>query len=73
MENLQDSTPKTKEEIFLWIDNLRDSGITNMFGATPYIQERFSLTYPDARDILVEWMETYATRHTYLSGGQDNE
>lgn len=42
-----------------YLDKLRESGVTNMFGATPYIMDRFSVNKDDAKDILVEWMNTF--------------
>ena len=32
-----------KEEVFDYLDDLRDEGITNMFGARPYIESTFGL------------------------------
>jgi hypothetical protein len=51
-----------KEEYFDYLDNLRESGVTNMFGAAPYLQEAFDLTRTEAREILKEWMENYGKR-----------
>lgn len=42
-----------------YLDAVRDSGVTNMFGATSYVQTRFGLPKDKARDILVYWMETF--------------
>lgn len=42
------------EEYFGYLAKLRDSGVTNMWGATPYLQEEFGLTYKQASYILVE-------------------
>jgi hypothetical protein len=42
---------------FVFLNNLRDSGVTNMFGAAPYLQEEFDLSRQEAREILAEWME----------------
>lgn len=39
-----------------YLDKLRESGETNMFGATPYLQEEFGLDKQEAREILIEWM-----------------
>ena len=36
-----------KEEYFLFLDDLRESGVTNMFGAVPYL----TINYPVVRDI----------------------
>ena len=42
-----------------FLEELRESGETNMFGAAPYLQEEFGLTKQEARAILSEWMRTY--------------
>lgn len=44
-------------EEFVFLNNLRMSGATNMFGATPYLQEEFGLDRQEAKDILMEWMD----------------
>lgn len=51
-----------REEYFEYLDNIRDSGLINMFGAAPYLQEAFDLDRYDAKDILLEWMDTFAER-----------
>jgi hypothetical protein len=38
---------------------LRDSGQTNMWGAAPYLQAEFGLSYEDAKAILVEWIKIF--------------
>lgn len=44
---------------FLFLDVLRDSGVTNMLGATPYLMEQFpELKKKDARTILKDWVES---------------
>ena len=43
----------------VYLDNLRESGETNMFGATPYLQNKFGLDKKEAREILSEWMGTF--------------
>ena len=42
-----------KEEYFDYLDNLRESGVTNMFGASPYLQEAFDLTKIEARGKII--------------------
>ena len=44
-------------EIFNYLNNLRDSGITNMFGAGVYLQEEFGLGKREAREFLAKWIE----------------
>lgn len=51
-----------KEAMFLFLDDLRESGITNMWGAGEYLQEVFEVTKIEARDVLLEWMKTFKER-----------
>jgi hypothetical protein len=46
-----------EKEVFEFLEDLRKSGITNMFGATPYIMEEFDLEKRHARNLLIKWME----------------
>lgn len=41
---------------FIYLIELRRSGITNMFGASPYLMREFGITNQEARQILGEWM-----------------
>jgi hypothetical protein len=48
--------PEHKE----YLDTLRESGATNMFGARTYLMDEFpDLTKRLAQSILLEWMETF--------------
>jgi hypothetical protein len=51
------------EEHLRYLDDLSHSGVTNMFGAAPYLQAHFGVSAIDARIILGEWMRTFADRH----------
>ena len=42
-----------------YLDKLRESGETNMFGAGQYLQMEFGLEKREAREILSEWMRTF--------------
>jgi len=46
-------------EYYDFLDGLRESGVTNMFGATPYLQEQFGLDKKEAIDVLVAWMKQF--------------
>lgn len=60
-----DQQPHDYDEYFIFLDNLRASGICNMFGATPYLIEAFPyLADDEATTILLEWMRTFDKRHT---------
>lgn len=52
-----------KNEVFEYLDELRESGVTNMFGATPYVCQHFNLPTAEARAFLLEWMKTFEDRH----------
>ena len=52
-----------KEEYFEFLDNLRELGIVNMFGAGVYLQQEFDLIPSESSKILVEWMNTFVERH----------
>jgi hypothetical protein len=46
-------------EYYEYLEELRQSGVTNMFGASSYLQEEFDLGRREARKILCNWMENY--------------
>lgn len=52
-----------KDEHLTYLDNLRETGVTNMFGAAPYIKEEFGVDTKTAGEILVYWMQTFGERH----------
>ena len=54
---------QTRTEVFEYLDALRASGETNMFGATPYLVEQFGFDRTEAQRWLVEWMTTFGERH----------
>lgn len=45
---------------FIFLNNLRDSGRINMFGAAPYLQQAFGLDKKEARQVLREWMDSFS-------------
>lgn len=53
------SMQPTQKQVNTFLDALRDSGKTNMVGATPYIQKQFNITKYDAQRFLIKWMETF--------------
>lgn len=50
---------KTTNKYWIFLEELRQSGVTNMFGAGPYLQEEFGLTKKEAHEILADWMKNY--------------
>lgn len=63
MKALKEDDGPSKDEMFKFLDELRNSGATNMFGAAPHLAEAFGLDKGESRKILKEWMETFSERH----------
>ncbi|MCA9936541.1 MAG: hypothetical protein H6662_15470 [Ardenticatenaceae bacterium] len=53
----------TEDDVFIYLDALRDSGVTNIFGARPYLEQEFGFEKQEAQQWLTRWIETYAARH----------
>ena len=51
-------TGRFMNEYFEYLDELREVGVTNMFGAASYLQEEFGLNKNEAKDILIKWIES---------------
>ncbi len=51
----------TQKELnqFQFLNDLRNSGVTNMFGATPYIQNEFGIDKNEASSVLILWMNNF--------------
>lgn len=58
---MTDSVP-TQDDVNIFLDVLRSSGVTNMFGAASYIEDHFNVSKYQARDFLKVWMETFGER-----------
>jgi hypothetical protein len=55
-------TEETKDH-YEFLDELRESGATNMFGAGPYLQDEFGMGRREAGKAVCAWMESFAERH----------
>ena len=51
-----------RQEFFEYLDELRELGITNMYGAAPYLVKEFGMPKMTAYRILDDWMESFAQR-----------
>jgi hypothetical protein len=50
----------TMQDYFEFLEDLRESGETNMFGAAPYLRREWpELSRTEAKDILMSWMRSY--------------
>lgn len=47
------------DEHLEYLDELRDSGVTNMYGAPRYVQEEFDVDFEEAGRITSYWMKTF--------------
>ncbi len=52
-----------KDEHLQFLDGLRETSVTNMYGTGEYIQDEFGVSRVEARAILGYWMESYSERH----------
>jgi uncharacterized circularly permuted ATP-grasp superfamily protein len=53
-----------KEKVFIYLDALRESGITNMYGSPAYVRKAFpEVSQSEAVKLVAEWMETFEKRH----------
>ena len=62
---MRKTTPSEKE-VMEFLNILRGSGATNMFGATPYVIEEFGLDKSEARRILSLWMSNFNDEGDYV-------
>ncbi len=46
-----------------YLDELRASGDTNMYGAGAYLEAEFDLEKKESANILTDWMDTFSERH----------
>jgi hypothetical protein len=51
-------------EYFAFLEHLRESGATNMFGAGKYLQEEFGLDRNEAKLVLLSWIENHTKGKT---------
>ena len=49
---------ESMNEYFAFLDSLRETGVTNMFGAAPYLVEVYDMDKRKARDVLLSWMQS---------------
>lgn len=50
---------KEWEEYYKTLEGIRRSGVTNMFGAAPYLMQLCDIDEKLAREVLVNWMQNY--------------
>ena len=64
MENKTIEKPEIlTDDHLLYLDDLRESGIINMYFAGSYLQDEFDMTKEEASQVLSYWMRTFSERH----------
>lgn len=58
-------TTELEKKAFLYLNKLRKSGKTNMFGARPYLIKQFSLDSGEAIKLLTTWMHVFNAEGDY--------
>ncbi len=61
---LRESTT-TEKKVFAYLNDLRESGKTNMFGARPYVIKKFKMESNEAQRILMLWMKNFNNDGNY--------
>lgn len=63
MEEILETRPDfVTDEHLTYLDELRESGVTNMFGATPFLQNEFALSEKYAKEVLSYWMMSFGEK-----------
>jgi len=65
IEKMTRPTTEIEKNVMTYLNDLRDSGVTNMFGASPYVVDEFGLNNKEARNLLVLWMENFNEEGNY--------
>ena len=63
MTNAEPINDDLRQDILAFLDDLREEGITNMFGAGQFISDEYGLSRREAGMELSNWMKTYGDRH----------
>ena len=58
-EAFNESNELIMKEYFDYLEALRKSGVTNMFGAAPYLEREFGMDEDEAVKILKQWMVSF--------------
>ena len=58
-------TTQQEKEVMSYLNDLRDSGVTNMFGAALYVEQEFEIEKREARRILQLWMNNFNEEGDY--------
>ena len=49
------------DDMLVYLDELRESGDTNMWGAAPWVATEFGLDRAEAKAVTIYWMDTFGS------------
>lgn len=49
----------TDNKYWIFLEELRRSGVTNMYGSAPYVEREFGVSHKEAIRIVSDWMQNY--------------
>lgn len=58
-------TTELEKNVLTYLNDLRESGATNMYGATPYIVKKFKIPQETAISLLKLWMHNFNNEGNY--------
>lgn len=58
-------TTELEMEALTFLNFVRESGVTNMFGAAPYVEDEFGIDKREARRLLQLWMQNFNEEGDY--------
>ena len=56
------SIAEFQQDYFDYLVELRDSGVTNMWGAAPYLEDKFWLEPSEAKEVLKLWIKSFEVK-----------
>jgi hypothetical protein len=59
-----------ERQYYSYLNVLRDSGVINMFGASPYLQEEFGLSRREAKEVLLAWIHSFSAEPSKTEDGR---
>lgn len=65
MANIREIT-EFEKRVFTYLNDLRDSGVTNMYGSPAYVQDAFGIEFKEASNLVGLWMENFNSEGNYL-------
>jgi len=55
----KDGDTVDQEDVYAWLEAVRESGKINMFGAGRYLEKEFDLDRREAKRALADWMRDF--------------